>query len=69
MIPKGAFLKVVDNSGGRLCQVIWTRFVQQLLLGDSLGPKSAAGLSARPEVCHVLHRRVLGVHQRIIPGL
>jgi large subunit ribosomal protein L14 len=26
MIPKGAFLKVVDNSGARLAQVIWTRF-------------------------------------------
>ena len=26
MIPKGCFLKVVDNSGARLAQVIWTRF-------------------------------------------
>jgi large subunit ribosomal protein L14 len=26
MIPKGCFLKIVDNSGARLAQVIWTRF-------------------------------------------
>lgn len=26
MIPKGAFLRVADNSGGKLVQVIWTRF-------------------------------------------
>ncbi len=26
MIPKGAFLRVVDNSGAKVAQVIWTRF-------------------------------------------
>ncbi|KAF8069577.1 KCS2 [Scenedesmus sp. PABB004] len=26
MLPKGAFLRIVDNSGGRLAQIIWTRF-------------------------------------------
>jgi large subunit ribosomal protein L14 len=33
MIPKGAFLKVVDNSGARLVQVIGTRF-QYAGVGD-----------------------------------
>ncbi|WIA30094.1 hypothetical protein OEZ86_000189 [Tetradesmus obliquus] len=26
MLPKGAFLKIIDNSGARLGQIIWTRF-------------------------------------------
>lgn len=33
MIPKGAFLKVVDNSGARLVQVIGTRF-KNAFIGD-----------------------------------
>lgn len=33
MIPKGAFLKVADNSGARLVQVIGTRF-REAFIGD-----------------------------------
>ena len=50
MIPKGAFLRVVDNSGARLGQVIWTRFsaakvgsVVKVAIKDAKGTKVAAG--------------------------
>lgn len=50
MIPKGAFLRVVDNSGARLGQVIWTRFsaaklgsVVKVAIKEAKGGKVAAG--------------------------
>jgi large subunit ribosomal protein L14 len=51
MIPKGAFLRVVDNSGARFAQVIWTRFargagigsVVKVAIKDAKGGKVAAG--------------------------
>lgn len=50
MIPKGAFLKVADNSGARLVQVIGTRFkaayigdVVKVAIKDARGGKVQAG--------------------------
>jgi large subunit ribosomal protein L14 len=50
MIPKGAFLKVVDNSGAKIAQVIWTRFqtagvgnLVKVTIKDAKGGKVAKG--------------------------
>lgn len=50
MIPKGAFLRVVDNSGARVGQVIWTRFsaakigsIVKLAIKDAKGGKVTSG--------------------------
>ncbi|GBF88285.1 ribosomal protein L14 [Raphidocelis subcapitata] len=49
-IPRGAFLRIVDNSGARLGQVIWTRFsaakvgsVVKVAIKEAKGGKVATG--------------------------
>jgi large subunit ribosomal protein L14 len=50
MLPKGAFLRIVDNSGAKLGQIIWTRFgtagvgnVVKLAIKEAKGGKVSKG--------------------------
>ncbi|KAI8474276.1 MAG: ribosomal protein L14b/L23e [Monoraphidium minutum] len=72
MIPKGAFLRIVDNSGARLGQVIWTRFaggakvgsVVKVAIKDAKGGKVAAGTMKKAVIVETKYptRRPNGAH-------
>jgi large subunit ribosomal protein L14 len=71
MIPRGAFLRVVDNSGARLGQVIWTRFaaaklgsVVKVAIKEAKGGKVAAGQMKKAVVVETKYptRRPNGAH-------
>lgn len=71
MIPRGAFLRVVDNSGARLAQVIWTRFgaakvgsVVKVAVKEAKGGKVAAGQMKKAVVVETKYptRRPSGAH-------
>ncbi|KIZ06806.1 hypothetical protein MNEG_1142 [Monoraphidium neglectum] len=71
MIPKGAFLRVVDNSGARVGQVIWTRFsaaklgsIVKVAIKEAKGGKVAAGQMKKAVVVETKYptRRPNGAH-------
>eukprot|EP00775_Hariotina_reticulata_P001704 gene1704-2050_t len=71
MIPKGAFLRIVDNSGARIGQVIWTRFgpagvgnVVKLAIKEAKGGKVTKGQMKKAVVIETKYptRRPNGAH-------
>lgn len=75
MIPKGAFLRIVDNSGARLGQVIWTRFsaakvgsVVKVAVKDAKGSKVASGQMKKAVVVETKFptRRPNGAHYQFL---
>ena len=75
MIPKGAFLRIIDNSGARVGQVIWTRFatakvgsVVKLAIKDAKGTKVAAGQMKKAVIVETkaATRRPSGAHYQFL---
>lgn len=71
MLPKGAFLRIVDNSGARLGQIIWTRFgtagtgnVVKLAIKEAKGGKVTKGQMKKAVVLETKYptRRPNGAH-------
>eukprot|EP00882_Tetradesmus_deserticola_P007391 GHRQ01007786.1.p3 GENE.GHRQ01007786.1~~GHRQ01007786.1.p3 ORF type:complete len:137 (+),score=72.81 GHRQ01007786.1:59-412(+) len=71
MLPKGAFLKIIDNSGARLGQIIWTRFgtagagnVVKLAIKEARGGKVTKGQMKKAVVVETKFptRRPNGAH-------
>jgi len=71
IIPKGAFLRVVDNSGARVGQVIWTRFsaaklgsIVKVAIKEAKGSKVSQGQMKKAVIVETKSptRRPSGAH-------